>query len=81
MYLAERVFWVPKEARWKNLQDNLNLKGMLPGNYGRATLDKRRLGDRVGSILLRAAGPARSDYGEYPDLITMVRVLKPVKRL
>jgi type I restriction enzyme M protein len=22
VYLAERVFWVPKEARWKNLQDN-----------------------------------------------------------
>jgi type I restriction enzyme M protein len=21
VYLAERVFWVPKEARWKNLQD------------------------------------------------------------
>ena len=21
LYLAERVFWVPKEARWKNLQD------------------------------------------------------------
>jgi type I restriction enzyme M protein len=68
VYLAERVFWVPKEARWKNLQDNAKqesignlidsameaierdnptLKGMLPGNYGRATLDKRRLGDLV----------------------------------
>lgn len=63
VYLAERVFWVPKEARWKILQDNAKqesignlidsameaierdnptLKGMLPGNYGRATLDKRR---------------------------------------
>ena len=68
VYLAERVFWVPKEARWKVLQenarqesignlidaamesierDNPTLKGMLPGNYGRATLDKRRLGDLV----------------------------------
>ncbi|MBI1794834.1 MAG: SAM-dependent DNA methyltransferase [Chloroflexi bacterium] len=68
VYLAERVFWVPKEARWKSLQDhakqesignlidaamdaiekdNPTLKGMLPGNYGRATLDKRRLGDLV----------------------------------
>ncbi len=68
VYLAERVFWVPKEARWKNLQDNAKqenignlidaamesiekdnptLKNMLPGNYGRATLDKRRLGDLV----------------------------------
>ena len=71
VYLAERVFWVPKEARWKNLQDNAkqesignlidlamesierdnpNLKGMLPGNYGRATLDKRRLGDLVDMV-------------------------------
>ncbi len=68
VYVAERVFWVPKEARWKSLQDNAKqesignlidaamesiekdnptLKGMLPGNYGRATLDKRRLGDLV----------------------------------
>ncbi len=68
VYLAERVFWVPREARWKLLQDsakqesignlidqameaierdNPTLKGMLPGNYGRATLDKRRLGDLV----------------------------------
>ena len=28
-------------------RDNPTLKGMLPGNYGRATLDKRRLGDLV----------------------------------
>jgi type I restriction enzyme M protein len=68
VYLAERTFWVPQEARWKILQDNAKqvsignlidkameaierdnptLKGMLPGNYGRATLDKRRLGDLV----------------------------------
>jgi len=68
VYLAERVFWVPKAARWKVLQesarqesignlidaameaiekDNPALRGMLPGNYGRATLDKRRLGDLV----------------------------------
>ncbi len=68
VYLAERTFWVPRDARWKVLQgnakqesignlidqameaierDNPPLKGMLPGNYGRATLDKRRLGDLV----------------------------------
>jgi type I restriction enzyme M protein len=68
VYLSERVFWVPKEARWKLLQDNAMredignridqameaierdnpaLKGMLPGNYGRPTLDKRRLGELV----------------------------------
>jgi type I restriction enzyme M protein len=71
VYLAERVFWVPKEARWKILQDgakqesignlidkamesierdNPTLRGMLPGNYGRATLDKRRLGDLVDMV-------------------------------
>ncbi len=71
VYLAERVFWVPKEARWKLLQDNAkqetignlidqamesierdnpSLKGMLPGNYGRAALDKRRLGDLVNLV-------------------------------
>ena len=102
VYLAERVFWVPKEARWKNFQDNAkqesignlidlameaieqgnpNLKGMLPGNYGRATLDKRRLGDRVGSILLLADGVDQSDYGEYPNLITMVMLLKLFKHV
>ena len=71
VYLAERVFWVPPDARWKILQDNaakeeignlidkameaiekdnLTLKGMLPGNYGRATLDKRRLGELVNLV-------------------------------
>ncbi len=68
VYLAERVFWVPADARWKILQDNAakeeignlidaameaiekdnpTLKNMLPTNYGRATLDKRRLGELV----------------------------------
>ena len=68
VYLAERVFWVPADARWKVLQDNAakeeignlidvameaiekdnpTLKNMLPTNYGRATLDKRRLGELV----------------------------------
>ncbi|MBI4760679.1 MAG: SAM-dependent DNA methyltransferase [Chloroflexi bacterium] len=68
VYLAERAFWVPKEARWSVLQenarqenigslidaameaierDNPSLRGMLPGNYGRAALDKRRLGELV----------------------------------
>jgi len=67
-YIAERVFWVPKEARWSNLKanakqptigtliddamlsierDNPSLKGVLPGNYGRPTLDKQRLGGLV----------------------------------
>src|SRR5258706_13044278 len=71
VYLAERVFWVPADARWKILQDNAakeeignlidkamdeiekdnpTLKGMLPNNYGRATLDKRRLADLVNMV-------------------------------
>jgi len=31
-------------------RDNPSLKGMLPGNYGRASLDKRRLGDLVDMV-------------------------------
>ncbi len=67
-YLAEHVFWVPREARWEHLRanakqptignlideamlaierDNPSLRGVLPGNYGRATLDKQRLGGLV----------------------------------
>jgi type I restriction enzyme M protein len=70
-YTAERVFWVPKEARWAHLKanakqpnignliddamlaierDNPSLRGVLPGNYGRATLDKQRLGGLVDLI-------------------------------
>jgi type I restriction enzyme M protein len=70
-YVAERVFWVPKEARWSFIQanakqpgigqiiddamvaierDNTSLKGVLSKNYGRAQLDKRRLGELVDLI-------------------------------
>jgi type I restriction enzyme M protein len=73
-YLAANVFWVPKDARWPQLQarakqasigkdvddamvalerDNPRLKGALNKNYGRADLDKHRLGeliDLIGSI-------------------------------
>ena len=73
-YAAEGVFWVPKEARWSNLQanakqptigkivddamdaierDNPSLKGVLPKDYARPTLDKVVLGrliDLVGTI-------------------------------
>ena len=75
-YLAEKVFWVPKEARWQYLQDhakqaevgkiideamesiekeNTSLKGVLPKDYARPALDKRRLGeliDLIGTIAL-----------------------------
>ena len=70
-YLAENIFYVPKEARWAYLQanakqpeigtlidnamqaieqENRQLKGVLPKNYARPTLDKRRLGELVDLI-------------------------------
>lgn len=79
-YTAERVFYVPQQARWKWLQaraklptigkdiddamdaiekDNPSLKGVLPKDYARPTLDKQRLGeliDLIGSIALNKNG-------------------------
>ena len=70
-YIAENIFWVPQEARWKYLQDNAKrpeigkllddamvaierenptLKGVLPKDYGRPSLDKTRLGELVDMI-------------------------------
>jgi len=73
-YLAENIFWVPKEARWSDLQakaktpeigllidgamdaiekENSSLRGVLPKDYARATLDKHLLGqlvDLIGTI-------------------------------
>jgi type I restriction enzyme M protein len=67
-YIAENVFWVPKEARWSFLQanakqptigkliddamvaiekENPSLKGVLPKDYARPTLDKTRLGELI----------------------------------
>ncbi|MBZ9669525.1 type I restriction-modification system subunit M [Mesorhizobium sp. ES1-3] len=69
-YLAENVFWVPKEARWPFLQANAKrpeigklideameaiekapsnegLKGVLPKNYARPTLNKTMLGELI----------------------------------
>ena len=67
-YIADNVFWVPKEARWEYLvanakqptigvlideamdaveRDNPTLKGVLPKNYAREALDKRRLGELI----------------------------------
>ncbi len=84
-YLAANVFWVPKEARWPQLQakaklpsigkdvddamvalerDNPRLKGALNKNYGRADLDKHRLGeliDLIGSITLADAASRAKD--------------------
>jgi len=70
-YRGESIFWVPKEARWKYLQDNAKrpdignlidgamdaierdneqLKGILPKNYGREGLDKKRIGELIDLI-------------------------------
>jgi len=70
-YRGENIFWVPKEARWKYLQDNAKrpdignliddamgaierdneqLKGILPKNYGREGLDKKRIGELIDLI-------------------------------
>ncbi|RSC37646.1 SAM-dependent DNA methyltransferase [Agrobacterium sp. FDAARGOS_525] len=69
-YLAENVFWVPREARWTYLQANAKrpeigklideameaiekapsnegLKGVLPKNYARPTLNKTMLGELI----------------------------------
>ncbi|KQN73584.1 class I SAM-dependent DNA methyltransferase [Devosia sp. Leaf64] len=69
-YLAENVFWVPKEARWAFLQANAKrpeigkliddamdaiekapanegLRGVLPKNYARPTLNKTMLGELI----------------------------------
>jgi type I restriction enzyme M protein len=70
-YRAENIFWVPKAARWPQLQDkakqpnigkliddamvaiekdNPVLKGVLPKEYARQSLDKQRLGELIDLI-------------------------------
>ncbi|MGK7958144.1 MAG: type I restriction-modification system subunit M [Crocosphaera sp.] len=70
-YLAENIFYVPKEARWQVFQDNAKnptigklidegmdaiekenegLKGVLPKDYGKPSLDKRLLGELIDLI-------------------------------
>ena len=70
-YLADNIFWVPKEARWEKLQagatqptigrlvddamvaiekENPKLKGVLPKDYARPSLDKYRLGELINNI-------------------------------
>ena len=70
-YLAKKVFWVPKKARWIYLKANARqpeigqiiddamraiekrnppLKGVLPKDYARPTLDKVKLGELVDLI-------------------------------
>jgi len=70
-YIAKKVFWVPKKARWNRLKANARqpeigqiideamltiekcntpLKGVLPKDYARPTLDKVKLGELVDLI-------------------------------
>jgi type I restriction enzyme M protein len=55
-YLAENIFWVPSVARWNHLQANAkqaeipSLKGVLPTEYSRPSLDKKRLGELIDLI-------------------------------
>jgi len=67
-YLAENIFWVPKEARWSYIKENAkkpeigqiidqamisiekendSLRGVLPKDYARPSLDKTRLGETI----------------------------------
>ena len=84
-YLADNVFWVPKEARWSHLQanarrpeigllideamraiekENESLKGVLPKDYARPTLNKVMLGeliDLISGIALGEEGDRSKD--------------------
>ena len=80
-YTAENIFWVPKAARWKHLQDNAKqstigkltdqamdaierenpiLKGVLPKDYARESLDKHRLGELIDLIATIGLGDKES---------------------
>jgi type I restriction enzyme M protein len=80
-YLAENVFWVPKQARWQVLQDNAkqtaigqvvddamvaieaanpSLKGVLPKDYARPTLNKQRLGELIDLVATIGLGDRKS---------------------
>lgn len=70
-YTGENIFWVPRAARWTNLEakakqpaigklldeamlaiekENPSLKGVLPKDYARESLDKHRLGELIDLI-------------------------------
>ena len=80
-YLAENIFWVPREARWLYLQDhakqptigklvddamvaiekeNLSLRGVLPKDHARPSLDKQRLGELIDLIGTTGLGDKES---------------------
>lgn len=91
-YLAENIFWVPKEARWSHLRNeardpnigktiddameaiervpaNEKLRGVLPKNYARPTLNKEMLGDLID---LFSKIDMRGDAAEARDLLGRV---------
>ncbi len=80
-YVAENIFWVPKEARWSFLQanaklpkigtlvdeamdaiekENSSLKGVLPKDYGKPSLDKKLLGELIDLISTIGLGDEES---------------------
>ena len=80
-YRAAGIFWVPKVARWQQLQknakqptvgkliddamvaierDNKSLKGVLPKDFARPSLDKQRLGELIDLIGTIGLGDAES---------------------
>jgi len=86
-YVAENIFFVPKEARWDYVaskamtpeigqvidkamvsieEENDRLKGILPKNYARPELDKRRLGEVVdlfNNLKLKEHGDSKDILG------------------
>lgn len=89
-YIAERVFWVPPEARWSNLQnqaarpdiatliddailavegDNPNLKGKLPRDYARRSIEPVKL---KGLIDLIAGIGFKGSRGHARDMLGRV---------
>ena len=85
-YMADNVFFVPKEARWSVIsadahqpsigvtidnalrlieQENPRLKGILPKNFARPELDKRRLGDVVDLF----TNIKMQDHGDSKDIL------------
>jgi len=80
-YIAENIFWVPKEARWSKImksaklpsigtiiddamilieKENESIKGILPKEYARPSLDKRILGEVVDLISSISVGTSEN---------------------
>ena len=89
-YTAANILWVPKEARWANLQSNAKqptigkivddamvaiekenpvLKGVLPKDYSRPSLDKYRLGELIDLISKIGLG---DDFSRSKDILGRV---------